>query len=262
MNNKDVRSTTAYILIILLISGLICYVSYSGNNPNLSIVNVIMPSLVALVVVAIFEGKKGITRVFKDQSRFKIGFKWLLLSLLGIPLIAALAVLVELNFELSAFGLRTSRLIPEMIVILIIGLGEEYGWRGFLQPRLMKKFSLFNASLLVGLIWGLWHFPAYLIGTGVPKEMNFLIFLLWVLLASLFIGWIYYHTQSVITSILVHISANASFNYLMLLPEFTGNMRTFYILILLLGILVFIIFYRQRQALFKFNGLYTDSGAE
>ncbi len=44
----------------------------------------------------------------------------------------------------------------------------------------MKKFNLFYSSIILGLIWGFWHFPAYLIGTGVPLEMNFMVFLLWV----------------------------------------------------------------------------------
>jgi membrane protease YdiL (CAAX protease family) len=56
---------------------------------------------------------------------------------------------------------------------------------------------------------GICHFPAYLIGTGTPREMSFLVFLLWVVLGTLFISWIYYYTESVLTSILARISANA-----------------------------------------------------
>ena len=81
--------------------------------------------------------------------------------------------------------------MPQMPLILLIALGEEYGWRGFLLPRLMKRYNLLQASMRLGLIWGLWHFPAYLIGTGVPLQMDFLVFLLWVVLGTLFISWIY-----------------------------------------------------------------------
>jgi len=63
------------------------------------------------------------------------------------------------------------------------------------KDKLMNKFNLFYSSVILGLIWGCWHFPAYLIGTGVPLEMNFMVFLLWVLLATLFISWIYYYTR-------------------------------------------------------------------
>jgi membrane protease YdiL (CAAX protease family) len=50
-------------------------------------------------------------------------------------------------------------LIPEVAV----ALGEEYGWRGYLMPRLLPLDEI-RASLLVGLIWSLWHLPALLAG--------------------------------------------------------------------------------------------------
>ena len=60
--------------------------------------------------------------------------------------------------------------MPQVIVIVLIALGEEYGWRGFLLPALMKKFNLFYSSIILGLIWGCWHFPAYLQAYNGLKE--------------------------------------------------------------------------------------------
>jgi len=118
-----------------------------------------------------------------------------------------------------------------------------------LLPRLMKKMNVLYSSIILGLIWGLWHFPAYLIGTGVPLEMDFLVFLLWVVLGTLFMSWIYYYTRSVLTSILVHISANAAFNYLLILPEFTGSMNTFWLFILYLSVFIITVYYLSRKDL-------------
>ena len=147
--------------------------------------------------------------------------------------------------------------MPQIVVIILIALGEEYGWRGFLLPRLMNKFNLFYSSIILGLIWGFWHFPAYLIGTGVPLEMDFMVFLLWVLLGTLFISWIYYYTKSVLTSILAHIGANATFNYLLILPEFTGSMNTFWFFIFYLSMMMVIVFYVRRKDLIKgYNNVY------
>jgi membrane protease YdiL (CAAX protease family) len=156
-----------------------------------------------------------------------------------------------LNFDISKFSLRTYQLMPQLVVIILIALGEEYGWRGFLLPRLMNKFNLFYSSIILGLIWGFWHFPAYLIGTGVPLQMSFMVFLLWVILGTLFISWIYYYTKSVLTSILAHIGANAAFNYLLILPEFTGSMNTFWIFIFYLSMMMMIVFYVKRKDLIK-----------
>jgi membrane protease YdiL (CAAX protease family) len=44
----------------------------------------------------------------------------------------------------------------------VLALGEELGWRGFALPILLKKRSVFNASLLLGIIWCVWHFPKIL----------------------------------------------------------------------------------------------------
>lgn len=40
-------------------------------------------------------------------------------------------------------------------------LGEELGWRGYLQPRLLRQFTPLTTSLIIGVIWGVWHYPLY-----------------------------------------------------------------------------------------------------
>ena len=242
-------------LATLALSSLICYASYDLEEPNLAILSVFTPSLTALILTLISQGKKGLYDLFIAQITRKTPLKWLLLSLFGIPFLAAIAVLAALGFDFSSFGLRTTQLMPHVVVILLIAVGEEFGWRGFLLPRRMHKFSVLNSSLILGLIWGFWHFPAYLIGTGVPLEMNFMVFLLWVVLGTLFISWIYYYTRSVLTSILAHVGANAAFNYLSILPEFTGSMSAFWIFLFLLSVAMIFVFYRNRSDLTSHGNL-------
>lgn len=241
----------AFAAIVIALSSLICLLAYKSGDPNISILSVFTPSLLALIFTAITMGKKGINELFIKQTIRKTPFKWILLSLVGIPVLASLAMLTSLGFDLTGFHLRTTQLLPQMVVIVLIALGEEYGWRGFLLPRLLNRFNLFYASIILGLIWGFWHFPAYLIGTGVPLQMDFTVFLLWIILGTFFISWIYYRTQSVLTSILAHISANAAFNYLLILPEFTGNIKTFWIFIAYMAILMILIFIFRRKDFIK-----------
>lgn len=251
MSTQEKKEIILYSSIAIGLSSLICYISYETNNSNLSILSVFTPSILALVFTAINKGKKGVYELFIKQTIKKTRIKWLLLSLIGIPLVGSLAMLTSLNFDISKFSLRTYQLMPQIVVIILIALGEEYGWRGFLLPRLMNKLNLFYSSIILGLIWGFWHLPAYLIGKGVPLQMNFMVFLLWVILGTLFISWIYYYTKSVLTSILAHIGANAAFNYLLILPEFTGSMNTFWVFILYLSIIMMIVFYVRKKDLIK-----------
>jgi membrane protease YdiL (CAAX protease family) len=221
------------------------------EDNNLSILNVLMPSLLALVYTMFKSGRRGLHDLFIKQTIKKAKLKWFVLALTGIPLIGFLAVQTIQGFGVAPFGLRTTQLMPQIIVIILIAIGEEYGWRGFLLPRLMAKFSLFQSSLLLGLIWGIWHFPAYLIGTGTPLDMPFVVFMIWVLLGTFFISWIYYYTGSVLTSIMAHISANATFNYLLLLPEFTGDMNTFWLFLSYVFVIVLVVYYRKRDDLIE-----------
>lgn len=237
------REIILFSVIVIVLSSLICLIAYQLDNPNLSILSVFTPSIVALVLTATSSGKSGLYDLFVQQTIQKTAFKWLLLSVIGFPFLASLAMLTNLNFDMSDFELRTTQLLPQIIVIILIAIGEEYGWRGYLLPRLMKRFSVFYSSIILGLIWGFWHFPAYLIGTGTPQEMSFFIFLLWVILGTLFISWIYYYTKSVLTSILAHFSANAAFNYLNILPEFTGSMDTFWLFMIYLSVLMAVVYY-------------------
>ncbi len=238
-------------VLVMALSSLIAFISYKIEDSNVAILSVFTPSLVALVLTSLIQGKKGVLELFVKQTLKKTGLKWILISLIGIPVLASLARLTFLDFDIWSLELRTTQVLPQVVVIILIALGEEYGWRGFLLPRLMKKFNVFYSSIILGLIWGFWHFPGYLIETGVPLEMGFLVFLLWVVLGTLFINSIYYYTGSVLTSILAHISANATFNYLHVLPEFTGSMNTFWWLMLYLSVFLVIVYYFGRKDLLK-----------
>lgn len=213
------------------------------GNENVAILAVFMPSLVAIGFVWLINGRSALRPFLSLQPR-RLTQPWLLISLLLFPTTAFAATTLHSLTGSIPFGLRTTELLPALIVILLISFGEEYGWRGFLLPRLQQRFSALGASLILGIVWGLWHFPAYLIGTGVPLGMPFWIFLLWVLLGTILITWVYNQTESMLAPILLHSSANAAFNFFWLLPEFTGQLQPFWIFLGLLGMITAVVIWR------------------
>jgi len=91
--------------------------------------------------------------------------------------------------------------------IFIGAVGEEIGWRSFLQPTLEKKYSVFISSIITGLIWGLWHIQHYMQG-----PVFIFMYLLYLISVSIIITYLSKDTQyNIIISSSFHASMNISF---------------------------------------------------
>lgn len=216
-----------FFILTLALSATIAIIAVRIGDENITILTVFTPTLVAIFLTAFVSGKSGLHDLLIKQTKQRVKLSWLLVSLLLFPILAVLAITIYAQFDGTPLTLRTTEIFPQMLLILLIGLGEEYGWRGFALPKLQQKQNALVASLILGLVWGFWHFPSYLIGVGVPLDMPFDAFMVWVIGATILMTWVYNNTQSVLMAILMHMAANATFNYLELLPEFTGQMHTF-----------------------------------
>jgi len=88
--------------------------------------------------------------------------------------------------------------------------GEEFGWRGYLQVRLLAERPLL-AAVTTGLIWGLWHFPLNVRGYNYPDHpmVGLMIFPVGTVLLSIIFGWLRLRTGSVWAASLAHSATNA-----------------------------------------------------
>ena len=87
---------------------------------------------------------------------------------------------------------------------LLIVVGEEFGWRGYLMPQLEERFGLKKALLLAGAISGVWRFPqivlyGYAYGEGYPGApfLGLLLFVVYSVAIHIFFTYFYYKTQSI-----------------------------------------------------------------
>ncbi|MCS7247698.1 MAG: CPBP family intramembrane metalloprotease [Anaerolineales bacterium] len=93
--------------------------------------------------------------------------------------------------------------------ILISGLGEETGWRGFALPRLQARYSARDASLILGLLWAGWHAPAFFYNYELSL-FSVLAFVVSIVAGAMVLTWLYNSTGgSVFATILWHGSYNA-----------------------------------------------------
>ncbi len=112
--------------------------------------------------------------------------------------------------SLSGVGLA---IIPQVLVFALVATptlwGEEFGWRGYLQPRLVTK-SPEIAALYTGVIWGVWHWPLTLRGYDFPDRPIFGSFLLVALaiLMSYIFEWLREKSKTIWAPSLAHASTN------------------------------------------------------
>jgi membrane protease YdiL (CAAX protease family) len=100
---------------------------------------------------------------------------------------------------------------PSSLFWLVTGpLGEEFGWRGYLLPRLLQRYSPLKSALVLGVIWGVWHFPLYY-HTFLHDSHQTASFTIGIMSLSLLITVLFIHTgQSLAPVIALHWTANVS----------------------------------------------------
>ena len=213
-----------FFVVTLALSATISAVSFVKDNEGLSLLTVLSPTIAALFLTAVTSGWQGVKDLTVGHILKRFAWRWLLLSLLFFPVAT---MVLQAAFLGTPFQLQHTDLMPYVIVIFIISIGEEFGWRAYAMPPLLDRFSVLASGAIVGVVWAIWHFPGALIGAGVPENIPFMLFALWVVGAGILMGWVYAKTRSVIPAIVIHSSANASFIYSPLLPDGTASIWPF-----------------------------------
>ncbi len=147
-----------------------------------------------------------------DLFATRISLRPLLASIL-IPVVATLVVWLAYSLF---FGRPASDFVANLsgaavVVMFFDGLirgplGEELGWRGYLQLELSKRFSLLKASLIVGVIWGVWHLPLWFISgyQGIDLLLYSVSFMVGLVAFSVIIGFVYGRGRNLLYAILLH----------------------------------------------------------
>ena len=102
--------------------------------------------------------KAGLREVLRRLLRWRVGARWYAVALLPAPLLAA-AVLFALSLSSPIFTTadKTAVLLSGIAAGLTTVL-EEIGWTGFAVPRLRRRYGVVTTGLIVGVLWGAWHF--------------------------------------------------------------------------------------------------------
>jgi len=140
----------------------------SGRNP-LFFLAVWAPGIAAFVLVLRHAGLRGLGSYLRRLTLWRCSPAWYAFVILGIPLlfVAGAALKGDLD-EWSGWSGTAGALGTALLVMLFQGPIEEFGWRGLALPLAQRRLVPFGAGLAVGIVWALWHFPAFLL-SGTPQ---------------------------------------------------------------------------------------------
>lgn len=188
------------------------------------------PPLAAIVVTRSIEGRVGVRALLRRIVHWRVGWRWYAFVLVGIPLLGVLSfVFLEDGTEnLPAAPAFVPTYLLLVVIMMFLGGGqEEPGWRGFALPRMQARFGPLDGTAVLGLLWGLWHLPLYVLisdynnaGSGFGSvATSFLGFCGYTIALSMIMTWVFNHTSpSLFLVMLVHGSMNTLFG---LAPETT-----------------------------------------
>jgi uncharacterized protein len=216
------------------------------------------PTIVAYIFLKKFHHPSDLKSIIARYKIWRVESKWYFISIFLVIMISLVSLLLQTVFldksigeghalydMYQEMGLALLAVLPLVYVAQIFTspLLEEFGWRGYLQPRLQKIFGVLPASIIIGVIWGSWHLPLIF-----AYGHNLVIAIISIVCHSILMGWILNSTKgSMLMMLLFHASINVGVN--MLSPGHDSVIM----LIITVGVTGLVVFYMIRNKHKPFN---------
>jgi len=151
------------------------------------------PGIAAITVCVVDSQFGGVRSLLAQVLDWRTWPGWYVVALLLPTLLTLLAT----GIWAAATGARPPRWFPlptlfQLAALAIFPWGEEIGWRGFAMPRLQTGLRWLPASLIVGVMWGVWHQWPLLTPAASGFDLPGLaVFFVYIVSDSVLIGWAY-----------------------------------------------------------------------
>jgi membrane protease YdiL (CAAX protease family) len=188
------------------------------TNPSFFLA-VYVPSVVGIALTAKFDGRPGL-RALAARLDPRRGGWWVLITVLLFVAAGLVAAAIDSLVRSGPSPHFAWQLAPSLLATSLVvdpgPVGEELGWRGFALPRLLRRWTPLNASLILGALWALWHLPAFF-APGLPQnQFNLAAFLASTVALTVVFTWLSLKSRG---NLLVAISAHLMTNHV---SELTG----------------------------------------
>jgi uncharacterized protein len=220
-------------------------------------IGILGPAASAMILIYLLGDRQERRDYWDRLIGFKrIGLKWYAIILLVPPAYSALAILQGLLIDGSMPPLDTAvgyvtnpgSIIPFAILILFYGpLPEEMGWRGYALDRLQRRWNALASSLILGVIWSIWHMPLFFMRSTLMSD----VFPLWstrfwvamgpgILSGAVLMTWVYNNTErSTLAAVLLHFMMNFTGEFLRLPGDLKNYQFLWQILIAVVVIMIY-----------------------
>ena len=181
-----------------------------------------MPTVAALIVTALTDGRAGLRALLRKLLIWRVGLHWYVIAVFGYALVCCSAVILGnalsdgppvplLGPDAAKYsGLQLMLMVPVLFLVVTLTNGEELAWRGFALPRLQTRWNALTSSMILGLIWAVFHLPLFFTLTGSSIDgMSAVSKSIQLIGASVIFTWLYNHVRgSVLLAYLLHGAAN------------------------------------------------------
>ena len=192
------------------------------------------PTLSAFIMTNATEGRAGIRRLLRRYVLWRVHLRWYLFILLVIPASEVLGAIVVPGVLDSYQPLTLSLVLSypgAFLSTFLLGgpLGEEPGWRGFALSRLQSLHGPLVGSLILGVLWALWHLPLFWSGVWTPPTLpNIVMFIVMITALTVIMTWVFNNAKgSLLVTMLMHASFNTFANKI-LTPLFPAPIMSEY----------------------------------
>lgn len=217
MTIRENTFTKIYIISVLLVTWLVTIILFMNSKTALGLFSLIMfiPGSLALVFNWIeYKNKRKLYECFTKKVNLKsmmFAIFYPILFLVFCALIAQITGMARLNLNNEKMSLIKSIIIIAITLIINVmtgTLGEEYGWRGYLLPRLTESVGKTKATIIVGIVWAMFHVPAVFLLAKITGIGNpFLLCLIQafvVFVTSFSFSYCYYLSGNIIPVLFLH----------------------------------------------------------
>jgi membrane protease YdiL (CAAX protease family) len=224
----------------------------------LGLATLLGPSVAGILLTGLASGRVSLRELLSRLLRWRVGARWYAVALLTAPLSTA-AVLLALSLLSPEFlpviftsDEKSILLLTGIVAGLMVGFFEELGWTGFAVHRLRLRYGVLTTGLIVGLLWGAWHFLLFWENGSFSGALSLSLLLgrlfSWLPAYRVLMVWVYDRTESLLVAMLMHVSLVAS--TVIVEPPLTGGALLTYILIraAVLWVVVAAVAVAQRRA--------------